>query len=160
MTAFEQAFQWLLGNEGSFVNNPADPGGSTMWGITERVARANGYQGDMQELPVETAEAIAKSQYWDRYSCDQMDPRVAFQVFDIAYNGGYPVLWLQQATGSAPDGVMGPHTLAAVQAADPIKTVMLLNASRIRYYTSLSGWGTFGKGWANRVSDNLKRAAS
>lgn len=37
--------------EGRYVNHPSDPNGATNWGITERVARANGYQGDMRTLP-------------------------------------------------------------------------------------------------------------
>ena len=43
---FERAFEKLLGHEGGFVDHPKDPGGSTRYGITQRVARANGYEGE------------------------------------------------------------------------------------------------------------------
>lgn len=160
MSAFDEAFTALIGNEGSYSDNPNDPGGATMWGVTERVARLWGYSGPMQDLPQETAKAIARKFYWDIFQCDQFDPRVAFQVFDAAYNGGHPAQWLQQAAGVTTDGVIGAITISAVRALDPLKVVILFNASRIFYYTSLGTWPSFGKGWTNRVANNLRRAAS
>lgn len=160
MSAFDDAFTALIGNEGGYSNNPADPGGETMWGITARVAHGWGYQGEMKDLPLETAKAIARKFYWDPFQCDQFDERVAFQVFDASYNGGHPAQWLQQAAGVTADGAIGAITVAAVRAADPMKIVILFNASRIFYYTSLGTWASFGKGWANRIAGNLRRAAS
>ena len=49
---FEHAFERLIGHEGGFVDHPSDPGGATRYGITERVARANGYTGSMREFPL------------------------------------------------------------------------------------------------------------
>lgn len=160
MTAFDQAFDWLLGNEGGYVDDPHDPGGATRWGITERVARANGYIGDMQTLPMEIAKAIAKRQYWDVYCCDQLPLEVGFQVFDTAYNGGATAKWLQEAAGVTADGKIGPATIAAVNAADPDKIVLRFNAARLRYLAALPTWPSFGKGWVNRIADNLVKAAS
>lgn len=160
MSAFDDSFKALIGNEGGYSNNPADPGGETMWGVTKRVAQAHGYAGAMRDLPLETAKAIAKAQYWDPFHCDQLPAAVAFQVFDCAYNGGHPAQWLQQAVGVAADGQIGPGTLAAVAAADPDKIIMRFDAYRLKYMASLSSWPTFGKGWANRIADNLLRGAA
>lgn len=160
MNSFDDAFTALIGNEGGYVNDPRDPGGETMWGITKRVAMANGYTGPMRDLPLDTAKAIAKAQYWDKYQCDQFDIRVGFQVFDAAYNGGQPAKWLQQAAGVADDGVIGPNTIAAVNAADPLKIVMKFLAFRLKYLGNLASWANFGHGWANRVAENLLRGAS
>ncbi len=41
----------LILREGDYVNHPADRGGATRWGITEVVARQNGYDGAMRHLP-------------------------------------------------------------------------------------------------------------
>jgi lysozyme family protein len=160
MSSFDNAFSALIGNEGGYSFNPADPGGETMWGITAHVAHTAGYTGPMKDLPLDTAKQIAKKNYWDPYQCDQFDPRIAFQVFDTAYNGGRPAQWLQQAVGATADGVIGAQTIAAVRAADPMKVVILFNASRILYYTGLGAWESFGKGWSNRIANNLRRAAS
>jgi lysozyme family protein len=157
---FSAAWQALLGNEGGYVDNPADPGGATMYGVTERVARAHGYTGDMRELPLAMAEQIAKTEYWDPYRCDQMPQEVAFQILDTAYNGGHPAQWVQQAAGVTADGIIGPQTLAAINAADPDKIVMRFDAARIDYLTDCNPWPTFGRGWMHRIANNLRRAAS
>jgi lysozyme family protein len=160
MSSFDDAFTALIGNEGGYSNNPTDPGGETMWGITARVARAWGYTGAMQDLPLDTAKQIAKKNYWDPYQCDQFDPRIGFQVFDAAYNGGRPAQWLQQAAGVKADGVLGSITVAAVRAADPMKIIMRFDAYRLQYLGNLSTWPTFGHGWANRIANNLIRGAA
>lgn len=159
MSSFDDAFDALIGNEGGYSNHPQDSGGETMWGVTARVARASGYTGPMRDLPRETAKAIAKKLYWDPLHLDEFDSRVAFQIFDANYNGGHAVLWMQGASGAVVDGLIGPKTIAAVQATDPLKFILRWNAIRLRYFTALKGWPIFGRGWANRISDNLKRGA-
>ena len=58
MSNFDKAFDLLIGNEGGYVNNPADPGGETNCGITRAVAVDNGYTGNMKSMPKETAKQI------------------------------------------------------------------------------------------------------
>ncbi|HET6805732.1 MAG TPA: glycosyl hydrolase 108 family protein [Frateuria sp.] len=159
MTAFDDAFAPLMANEGGYVNNPADPGGETRWGVTARVARQHGYTGPMRNLPLSFARAIAKAEYWDKYQLDEIPAQIAFQVLDAAYNGGHPAQWLQRAVGVAEDGVIGPATLAAVKAADPDDVCLRFDAYRLQYLTDLSTWPTFGRGWARRIAANLLRAA-
>ncbi|KAF3997560.1 glycoside hydrolase family 108 protein [Glaciimonas immobilis] len=154
MTKFADAFTALIGNEGKYSNNPADPGGETMWGVTKRVAVANGYTGNMRDLTLDVAQTIAKTQYWDKYRCDEFDAHIGFQVFDAAYNGGHPAQWLQQACGAVVDGAIGPGTIAAVCAADPMKVVMRFDAYRLQYLASLK-MPTFADGWMNRIANNL-----
>jgi len=162
MTSFDDAFDALIGNEGGYSNNPKDPGGETMWGITARVARASGYTGAMRELPRDTAKAIAKRWYWDPLKLDLFDARIAFQIFDTHYNGdgGHISIWMQGAAGAHVDGVVGPATIAAVQATDPLRFILRWNSLRQRYLTSLKTWLTFGKGWANRIANNLWKGAA
>lgn len=160
MSSFDDAFDALIGNEGGYSNNPADPGGETMWGVTARVARAAGYVGAMRDLPHDTAKSIAKKLYWDPLRLDEFDPRVAFQIFDANYNGGHPVIWMQGAAGAKVDGLIGPATIAAVQATDPLRFVLRWNALRLNYFTSLNTWQTFGKGWARRIASNLTKGAA
>ncbi len=155
MSNFDDAFAGLMGNEGKYSNDPRDPGGETMYGVTLRVARAEGYTGHMIDLPIEEAKRIAKKRYWDPMHCDEMDARLAFQVFDAYYNGGNPVKWIQQAVGSNPDGVWGPDTANKLKLYDPLKVMMKFNAYRLKYLTSLTVWSSFGKGWANRIANNL-----
>lgn len=158
---FDDAFDRLIGHEGGYSNNPRDPGGETMWGVTERVARAHGYTGPMGMLSRERAKNIAKVAYWDRIQADKYDGAIGFQVFDAAYNHGIEnaVRFLQRAVGVADDGLIGPITLAAIQRMTVTDVLSRFNAERLEFYTKLSTWDTFGKGWARRIAGNLKYQA-
>src|SRR5277367_5794285 len=120
---FDAAFEALMGSEGGYSNNPADPGGQTNWGITKRVALAHDYHGDMRLLPQEVAKAIARSEYWDSCNCDILADRLDFQVFDASYNSGAERAneWLTKATMTG--------KLDASPATD--KIIMRFNAIRL-----------------------------
>ena len=64
MTDVSKLIDEVITREGGYVNHPADRGGPTCWGITEAVARANGYQGPMRNLPREQAAQIYRKLYW------------------------------------------------------------------------------------------------
>jgi lysozyme family protein len=79
--------------EGGYVDHPNDPGGATNWGITERVARANGYTGDMRRLTQGQAKDIYERQYIVRpgfMPLVEIDPAVAEEVIDTGVNMGPP----------------------------------------------------------------------
>lgn len=158
---FDESFDRLMGHEGGYVNHPDDPGGETMWGITKRVALANGYSGAMRELPRDVAKKIARAAYWDRAGCGQYHEAIAYQVMDAAYNHGIEtaIRFLQRAVGVADDGVVGPHTLAVIQQRSIAEILTLFNAERLDFYTRLSSWLVFGKGWARRIVGNLRYLA-
>lgn len=158
---FDQAFDALIGNEGGYSFNAVDPGGETMWGITSRVARANGYRGDMRALPRDEAKRIARAQYWDAVQGDALPACLRFQVFDAAYNSGpaEAARWLQRAAGVVADGVIGPATLSAAQSS-PVRIGILFDAERQQALTDLPTWGAFGRGWARRIANNLRRLAA
>jgi lysozyme family protein len=122
----------LIEREGGFVNHPADKGGPTCFGITEAVARANGYVGPMRLLPREEAADIYKRLYWLRPRFDEISTRsqgLAAELFDSGVNMGPAVAatFLQRALTAlnrggedypdlTPDGRIGPMTLFALDA--------------------------------------------
>lgn len=154
---FEKAFEKLLGHEGGFVDHPRDPGGATRYGITQRVARAHGYQGEMRELPVSEARRIARIAYWDAVRADEVPDAVRYDLFDAAYHSGpeQATKWLQRAAGADDDGKLGPKTLLAVRMADPQLLAKRFNGHRLRFLSDLKTWDAFGKGWARRLAANL-----
>ena len=161
MAGFETEVERVLAHEGGFVDHPKDPGGATNFGITERVARANGYTGDMRSLPRGKAIAIYKSQYWDAVMGDSLPPALAGQVFDAAVNHGpgNASRWLQQAVGANIDGEIGPETIKAAKTVSEAKAVLRFNAVRLEFYASLGTFPTFGKGWTRRVAGKLREAS-
>ncbi|MGX5913933.1 glycoside hydrolase family 108 protein [Aliidiomarina sp. Khilg15.8] len=158
---FLSVFERVIGHEGGYANHPDDPGGETNWGITKRVARAAGYQGDMKALPRELARDIYYREYWQRAKCDQYHPAIGFQLFDIAVNHGIgtAIRMLQRAAEVADDGIVGPVTLKSIKGMPPGETVNRLNAERLEFYAKLTTWDKFGRGWANRVAGNLRYGA-
>ena len=154
---FDQAFDRLIGNEGGYVNNPEDPGRETNWGVSKRSYP----EVDIANLTREGAKAIYLRDFWQRGQMDRYDPAIAFQVFDMAVNSGIEtaVRTLQRAAGVAEDGHIGPITVAAIKAKSVTDMLMLFIAYRLKFWTRLSTWPTFGKGWANRAADDLIYAA-
>lgn len=154
---FDQSFEKLIGHEGRYSNNPADPGGETMFGVTKAVARSHGYTGNMIDLPLNAAKLIYKSSYWDKARCDELPDAVRFDTFDAAVNSGVgqAVKFLQRAAGVQDDGVIGPKTLSAVRAMDPQLLDKRLSGYRLRFMTELKNWPPFAKGWAARIATNL-----
>ncbi len=127
----EELLDEVVGREGGYADHPADRGGPTCWGITERVARANGYEGPMRRLPAATARAIYRRLYWERPGFDRVAaraPALAAELFDTGVNMGPAVAggFLQRALNAlnrgasdwpdmAVDGRIGPATLAALE---------------------------------------------
>lgn len=128
----EQYLEELIKREGGYVNNPADRGGATKYGITEAVARTNGFKGNMKDLPLDVAKAIYKKQYWTAPRFDQVNilsSAVAEELLDTGVNCGinFAKPLLQRAlnllnnqgkAGYADlkvDGVYGSNTLGALK---------------------------------------------
>ena len=128
----EQYLEELIKREGGYVNNPADRGGATKYGITQAVARENGYKGNMKDLPLDLAKSIYRKQYWSEPRFDQVNALssvVAEELLDTGVNcgTGFAKPLLQRAlnllnnhgkAGYAElkvDGVYGPATLNALK---------------------------------------------
>jgi len=123
----EKLIDAVIGKEGGYSNHPADRGGPTRWGITQEVARAYGYGGDMRALPREEAVRIYKLRYWLRPGFAEVAriyPRLAEEMFDTGVNMGEktPVFMLQRSLNALnrgardygdlkPDGDCGPLTI-------------------------------------------------
>jgi len=151
---FDQAFEKLIGHEGGYVNHPNDPGGETKYGISKRA-----YPNvDIKNLSLDQAMRIYKTDYWIGAGCQDVDPVLAFHLFDAAVNSGVlqAKKWLQQALGVEADGQIGPKTRATLAAIDPLVVVARYNGVRLNFMASLGTWPSFSKGWARRIADNLK----
>lgn len=155
---FDDAIVRLLGIEGDYSDHPADPGGKTRYGITEAVARQNGYHGDMRQLPIDLVRQIYRQSYWDRVRADELPDVIRYAMFDGAVNSGpgQAVKWLQDALGVTIDGLIGPQTIGAAYGypdKERLRAAML--GKRLYFMTGLSTWPSFGKGWARRIAELL-----
>lgn len=166
----DQIIDATIKAEGGYVNDPADSGGATNYGITEKTARANGYLGDMRNLPLATARQIYRDEYLVKPGFADLPSDVAAELFDTGVNMGpaKATEFLQRATnalngsGLSVDGRMGPATKSAVKAylssrsnASSILVKALNCLQGVRYIEIVEGKPTqrkFINGWlANRV---------
>lgn len=126
----DQLIDDVIAREGGYSNHPADRGGATRWGITEIVARAHGFAGDMRVFPRDEAAAIYRLIYWLRpglAAVAERTPALAAELFDTGVNMGPAVAsrFMQRALNAlnrnakdypdmVVDGAIGPITLRAL----------------------------------------------
>lgn len=170
----------LIGIEGGYSNNPNDPGGETIWGITIAVARAFGYTGAMKDMTKDQAKAIYLARFWTQPRFDlvaQLNEPIAAELFDTGVNMGTATSGkflqrtlnvLNQQAKAFPDvstdGAIGAMTLAALKSYlqqrgkdGEIVLLRMLNAQQsVRYMEIAEGRPTsedFEFGWQKeRVS--------
>jgi lysozyme family protein len=125
----DQIIRRVLIVEQGYVNDPADSGGETNFGITITVARRFGYMGKMENMPEQMAIQIYAKRYWNKMYLDQISTisvELAEELMDTAVNMGTKraTRFLQRSLNVlnnkgeyygdvAVDGIMGPGTLTA-----------------------------------------------
>jgi len=162
---FDSCMEILAMHEGGFVNNKNDPGRATKFGITEVVARENGYGGDMRDLPFDFAKKVYKEKYWiDEF--DVIPFFAAMGIFDACVNSGksQAIKWLQSSIIKWDpyidvDGILGPKTKKAMEkiTTDGIwsDVIRVFNGQRLLFLANLPTWQYFSRGWARRIAYNL-----
>jgi lysozyme family protein len=129
--SFDTLVADVIKREGGFVDDPRDSGGATKYGVTERLARAYNYIGDMRDMTETAAKMIYRSAFWDYMHLDDVEfmmPTVAEELFDTAVNQGTTAAgtYLQRALNvfnqngkmyadNTVDGHIGPMTIAALR---------------------------------------------
>jgi lysozyme family protein len=158
LSNFPASLTLVLKSEGGFVNHPSDPGGMTNLGVTRNVWREwvnrEVDEVEMRALTPELVTPLYKQRYWDACKCDDLLRGVDYAVFDAAVNmgPGRAAKLLQAALGVTADGAIGRATIAAATAADPVELLEAFSLGKEAFYQSLPTFGTFGKGWLNRVA--------
>jgi lysozyme family protein len=177
MADFALAIKTVLQHEGKYVDNPADPGGATNYGISLRWLTSIGdadndgvldgdidLDGDVDaddiaKMTVEQAEGFYKLHWWDKYGYGKIqDQSVAVKVFDLAVNMGAKQAHkcLQRAIRSAKllklkdDGILGQQTLDAANSTNYTHLLCALRSEAAGFYRSLNR-PQFLEGWLNRA---------
>ena len=130
--SIDAIIEGIIGREGGYSNHPNDPGGETMWGVTVRVARANGYTGKMRDMPRDVAKGIYFREYVEKPGFGDVmavSGSLAEELVDTGVNMGVAVasLFLQRALNGlnlqgkaysdiVEDGDVGPATINALKA--------------------------------------------
>lgn len=155
------ALALMFGHEGGYSNNKSDPGGPTKYGITHRTLAAHRgvssvTAAQVKALTLKEAEEIYRRSYWTQSGGDLLPAGLDYAAFDFGVNSGpaRAVKSLQKVVGVAQDGIVGGQTLAAVERY-PGGLQAVIRAycdERMRFLRGLKTWGSFGRGWAIRVT--------
>lgn len=165
-----------LVHEGGYVNDPDDRGGETYRGISRRSnPKWRGWELLERYQPLRRGDVIndpglkeaLREIYWDKYfianKFDQFnDDCKALVCFDFAVNGGYKVSTLQRVLNCPAfgnnlvvDGVVGPKTIAAINAARPLDFCNAVLDIRKAHFDRLveqtPAYEKFSDGWNNRI---------
>jgi len=134
------AIRNVLGREGGLVNNPADRGGLTKFGISQAAYP----KLDIANLTADQAAAIYKRDYWDAIKADQLPVPIREMAFDAAVNQG--VAWtktaLEQAKGN-------PEVFLQLRE-QRYRDIVAANPSQEQFL----------KGWLNRIAEFRQTAAT
>ncbi|MCH2240941.1 MAG: hypothetical protein MK041_03185 [Aquabacterium sp.] len=166
---FDQAFDRLIGHEGGYQADPNDRGNWTGGRVgagtlkgTKYGISAMSYPGeDIKGLTLDRARQIYRRDFWGPAGCDLVPDAIKFDLFDTAVNSGVraAIVLLQRAAGVNADGIIGPVTSLAISSADPARLLARFNGWRLDMLNNNPTlWARFGRGWAQRIADNLKAA--
>ncbi|RXV66264.1 peptidoglycan-binding protein [Roseovarius sp. A46] len=132
MRSVERIAEEIVVREGGFVNDPDDPGGATSFGVTIHTLRRLGLDldgdGDVDEADVRRvtrAQAVDLfiEHYYHLPGIARLPQALRAGVFDMQVNAGANAVRILQrllremGQTVAVDGVIGPRTVAAAEAA-------------------------------------------
>ena len=146
----------IIAREGGYVDDPDDPGGATNFGVTIHTMRRLGMDLtrdgvvdalDVRALTRGQAVTLFIGHYYERPGIARLPERLQPSVFDMYVNAGTnAVKILQQllremGQGIEVDGLIGPQTVAAAEAAAKAAPDHIADAygiARRNYYLSLA----------------------
>lgn len=148
MGDFHRCIDRILAEEGGLSDHPADPGGLTKYGISQRSYP----QLDIAALTLAEAQALYRCDYWQPLHGDVLPAGLDLLMLDCAINQGVvtAIQLLQQALRIQDDGIIGPKTLSAAAVAMP-DLLDAFTAERALRYEFNRNEAVFGRGWYRRL---------
>ncbi|PCI62030.1 MAG: peptidoglycan-binding protein [Gammaproteobacteria bacterium] len=170
------AIELIIGKEGGYSDDKTDQGGKTNFGISDaRDGQCDGLidinndgQGDIvvKNLTYAQAAQIYYNDYWLKNCCEQLHPALALTVFDCAVNqgGSFARKALQRLAKTTIDGIIGPKTIATVNAIAVLTLLEKFNEARLKRYRRIvkrnKSQQKYIKGWLNRLRDIDERCVA
>ena len=155
MADFSKAFQLVLAHEGGYGNDPDDPGGETYKGVARKIhSKWEGWQNvDMRkrepgfpanlERDLQLQESISdfyRVTFWDKIKGDDIqNQEIAESIFDFGVNAGVATsaTLAQLVVKAKTDGVIGPQSIATINAFDPEHFLAAFTVAKIARYVSI-----------------------
>ena len=161
----EQAFN--RAKKTGWSDDPLDTGGATMIGVTIGTYRTYCvYKGkkrpskeDLKNIPYKEWRDIVHTLYWSKWKADLIENQhVANMIVDWVWASGQGIgiKRVQKILGVTADGIVGPKTIAAVNAADPKQLFDAVYNARAAHFNAIvkakPSQKKWLKGWMNRIN--------
>jgi len=168
MALFTVAVERLLEKEGGYVNDPNDPGGETMWGLSTRRYP----ELDIRSLSRDDASRLYQRDFWnplyDRIETQALGTKLLELTVHLPHGDTRPfyetdmtgVRLVQQALHVLGhtvevDGRFGPQTLLAVRLMNPHALLEAVKVQQVKHYAQLvaanQSLRPFLLGWLRRA---------
>ena len=102
-------------------------------------------------------EYVYESKYWNPFRLSELNQTAADEIFVFGVNVGMrtAIRKAQKVVGTTQDGIIGPITIAAINAFPEEDFDMLFDEEEIKYYDKLiernPSFAVFRNGWHNRA---------
>lgn len=166
MADFRSPFDAMILREGGYTltDIAGDRGGQTYAGIARKFHP--GWPGwpaiDGGTTPAtDLVRDFYRREFWDVVHGDDLPQEIAASLFDFAVNAGAPVAikLAQIVAGLAPDGALGPKSIAALNLIDPGTFRAAYTLAKIKRYVDICmrdrGQSKFLLGWVRRSLEQL-----
>lgn len=160
-------FKFIMSFEGGFSDHPFDRGGATNKGVTIGTWRKVGYDKDGDgDIDVDDLRLLSYADvrdrvflplYWNRWRAGEiMSQDVANLCVDWVWaSGKHGITGVQKLLGVAADGIVGPLTLSALNAANPSGLFDAIKEARRAFLLDIvnrdSRQRVFLNGWMRRL---------
>ena len=162
MADYRKLKPFILRWEGGYINDQADLGKQTNKGVTLSTYRSvfgkNKTVSDLKKITDEQWELIFKKFYWDKWKADDIkDQNVANILVDWLWcSGSYGIKIPQRVLGVSVDGIVGPKTIAAINARDGRELFDTIKQERKDFIDRICQTRPqnrkFKNGWMNRIN--------
>lgn len=162
--------RFQLARNYGYSDDPSDPGGATMIGVTlktyEAYCRKKGFpipsKNTLRNIPFAHWKDILKTFFWDSCRADEISfAPLAWIIVDWVWASGPKVISrVQRILGVAQDNIVGPKTITAINDAQPGQLFDKVMECRIAFIEEICERNKallkFRKGWLNRLSHITK----
>lgn len=148
MSNFEEAFEFMIKNEGGYILHKVegDRGGQTYAGVARNFwPKWEGWdlidagKIDDPEL-TKLVREFYKKNFWNKIKGDLInDPKISRTMFDFSVNAGVKVAskLAQLVVNATPDGIIGPKTAGKINQFEPEYFLMAYTIAKIARYKQI-----------------------
>jgi lysozyme family protein len=155
--------------EGGYINNAADPGGATKYGVTQKdITGLPGFPENVKDLTVIGATEYYREYFWNKFGtagrfAKENFPQIHEQtildkLFDLSvlFGLGEAVDVFERVLSLPTDGIYGPNDVTATNEAEPSSLLTAFKTGMVAHAIGIANAKPseriFLQGWINRVN--------